>query len=71
MTKRFALGFGIGLLIFIAINLLSTHLASDCGLLPFSDAIPALMTLPGRVGPYSSMKRADLPIATISTYYSC
>lgn len=33
MTKRFALGFGIGLLIFIAINLLSTHLASDCGLL--------------------------------------
>jgi hypothetical protein len=32
MTKRFMIGFGIGLLIFIAINLLSAHLRSDCGL---------------------------------------
>ena len=32
MTKRFTIGFGIGLLIFIAINLLSAHLRSDCGL---------------------------------------
>jgi len=33
MTKRFMIGFGIGLLIFMAINLLSAHLRSDCGLL--------------------------------------
>src|SRR5262245_40046230 len=32
MTKRFVIGFGVGLLIFIAINLVSAHLASDCGL---------------------------------------
>jgi hypothetical protein len=32
MTKRFTIGFGIGLLIFIAINLLAAHLSSDCGL---------------------------------------
>jgi len=33
MTKRFTIGFGIGFLIFIAINMLSAHLRSDCGLL--------------------------------------
>jgi hypothetical protein len=33
MTKRFAIGFGIGLMIFFIINLLAAHLASDCGLL--------------------------------------
>ena len=33
MTKRFAIGFGVGLLIFVTINLLAAHLASDCGLL--------------------------------------
>ena len=33
MTKRFAIGFGAGILIFITINLLAAHLASDCGLL--------------------------------------
>lgn len=33
MTRRFVIGFGIGLLIFIGINLLSAHLNSDCGLL--------------------------------------
>src|SRR6185295_1526179 len=33
MTKRFTIGFGMGILIFIAINLLSAHLRSDCGLL--------------------------------------
>ncbi|HXQ34589.1 MAG TPA: hypothetical protein VN843_11310 [Anaerolineales bacterium] len=32
MSRRFIIGFVIGLLIFIAINLLSAHLASDCGL---------------------------------------
>jgi len=32
MTKRFVIGFGIGLLIFITINLISAHLSSDCGL---------------------------------------
>ena len=32
MTKRFAIGFCIGLLIFLIINLLAAHLASDCGL---------------------------------------
>ena len=33
MTKRFTIGFGVGFLIFIALNLLSAHLSSDCGLL--------------------------------------
>jgi len=33
MNKPFAIGFGIGLFIFIVINLLAAHLASDCGLL--------------------------------------
>lgn len=32
MDKRFILGFTGGLLIFIVINLLAAHLASDCGL---------------------------------------
>lgn len=33
MTRRFAFGFTLGLLLFIAINLTSAHLASDCGLM--------------------------------------
>jgi len=33
MTRRFAIGFTIGLLAFILINLFSAHLSSDCGLL--------------------------------------
>ena len=33
MLRRFIIGFGTGLLIFIASNLLSAHLNSDCGLL--------------------------------------
>jgi uncharacterized membrane protein (Fun14 family) len=33
MTRHFIIGFVIGFLAFIAINLLSVHLASDCGLL--------------------------------------
>lgn len=33
MTQRFALGFALALLLFIAINLTSAHLASDCGLM--------------------------------------
>ena len=33
MTRRFIIGFAIGLLIFLALNLLSAHLNSDCGLL--------------------------------------
>lgn len=33
MTRRFALGFMIGLLAFILVNLFSAHLSSDCGLL--------------------------------------
>jgi ABC-type antimicrobial peptide transport system permease subunit len=32
MTRRFALGFTLGLFLFLAINLTSAHLASDCGL---------------------------------------
>ena len=32
MTRRFITGFTIGLILFTAINLLSAHLASDCGL---------------------------------------
>jgi len=33
MTRRFASGFTLGLLIFLAVNLTSAHLASDCGLM--------------------------------------
>ena len=33
MTRRFIIGFAIGLLVVMAINLLAAHLASDCGLL--------------------------------------
>jgi len=33
MTRRHIFGFAIGLLFFLAINLLSAHLRSDCGLL--------------------------------------
>jgi hypothetical protein len=33
MLKHFILGFCAGLLVFLAINLVSAHLASDCGLL--------------------------------------
>ena len=33
MSRCFAIGFTTGLLAFIIINLLSAHLASDCGLL--------------------------------------
>jgi hypothetical protein len=32
MSRRFIIGFFTGLLIFVAINLLAAHLASDCGL---------------------------------------
>ena len=33
MSKRFALGFAFGLLLFLAVNLTSAHFASDCGLI--------------------------------------
>ena len=33
MTRRFAIGFILGLLLFLAINLTSAHLSSDCGLI--------------------------------------
>jgi hypothetical protein len=33
MTRRFAIGFTLGLLLFLAVNLASAHLASDCGLI--------------------------------------
>ena len=32
MTRRFLTGFAAGLLLFVALNLLAAHLASDCGL---------------------------------------
>ena len=32
MRKRFSIGLGTSLLVFLAINLLMAHLASDCGL---------------------------------------
>jgi hypothetical protein len=33
MNRRFAIGFTIGLLAFVLINLFSAHLSSDCGLI--------------------------------------
>ena len=32
MNTRFAIGCGLGLLVFLLINLLAAHFASDCGL---------------------------------------
>jgi ABC-type antimicrobial peptide transport system permease subunit len=32
MTKRFIIGFGVGFLFLLALNLVAAHLASDCGL---------------------------------------
>ena len=32
ITKRFALGFAVGFIALLLINLLAAHLASDCGL---------------------------------------
>jgi ABC-type antimicrobial peptide transport system permease subunit len=32
MRKHFLIGFGLGILIFLAVNLLMAHLSSDCGL---------------------------------------
>jgi len=52
VTKRFAIGFRIGLLIFLAINLLAAHLASDCGL-------PAVF---GRDGCADDIARAGWPL---------
>jgi hypothetical protein len=36
INKYFATGFVIGLILFLVINLLAAHLASDCGLATFS-----------------------------------
>jgi hypothetical protein len=36
MNKNFVIGFIGGLFLFVAINLLAAHLASDCGLATFS-----------------------------------
>lgn len=36
MNNKFAIGFIIGLLLFLAINLLAAQLTSDCGLAAFS-----------------------------------
>jgi ABC-type antimicrobial peptide transport system permease subunit len=33
IKKRFAIGFAVGVITFIIINLIAAHLASDCGLL--------------------------------------
>lgn len=33
MIKRFTIGFTLGLLLFLLVNLASAHLASDCGLM--------------------------------------
>jgi hypothetical protein len=33
MTRGFAVGFALGLLLFVLVNLASAHLASDCGLI--------------------------------------
>lgn len=32
MSKKFLLGFTVGLVLFLAVNLISAHLSSDCGL---------------------------------------
>lgn len=52
MTKHFAIGFLIGLLFFLAVNLLSAHLSSDCGL-------PAVL---GRDACADDISRAGWPL---------
>jgi hypothetical protein len=66
MTKRFTIGFGIGLLIFVALNLLSAHLRSDCGLLAVFGRDALWHRPPGPVGRSNFTKMVVLPIATIS-----
>jgi hypothetical protein len=77
--KTFAIGFGIGLLIFIAISLISAHLSSDCGLLAvFGRDSPwprqgrcAPTILPTLAGRCNSMRREALRIEVTSTFYFC
>jgi hypothetical protein len=52
MRKHFSLGFGISLLVFLTINVLMAHLASDCGLL----------ALFGRDGCADDIARAGWPL---------
>ena len=61
MTKRFMMGFVIVLLIFIAINLLSAHLRSDCGL-------PAVF---GRDGCADDIARAGLAAPILRRWRFC
>src|SRR5512138_2026017 len=52
MTKHFSIGFCIGLLVFIVVNLIAAHLASDCGL-------PAVF---GRDACFDDFVRAGWPL---------
>ena len=51
-SGRFAIGFLVGLLLFLALNLLAAHLNSDCGL-------PAIL---GTAGCADDIKRAGFPM---------
>lgn len=66
MTRRFIIGFAIGLVVCIAINLLSAHLALDCGLLAVLDGIPVPTTLHARAGRLASTRKAVSPIVVNS-----
>ena len=52
MNTRFTIGCGLGILVFVLINLLAAHLASDCGL-------PAVF---GRDGCADDIARAGWPL---------
>jgi hypothetical protein len=67
MNQRFAIGFSIGLAVFIAINLLSVHFASDCGLLAVFERDTCVDDIARAGSPFRFSERGGLTIASNST----
>jgi hypothetical protein len=68
MPQRLILGFAIGFLIFIAINLLSAHLNSDCSLLTVFERDTSADDIARASWALSFMSGLDLTMALNSTY---
>ena len=60
MTRRFAIGFAIGLLAFILINLFSAHLSSDCGLSAVFERDSCADDIPRAGWPFRFYERGEL-----------
>ena len=68
MSRCFAIGFTTGLLAFIIINLLSAHLASDCGLPAVFERDSCADDIARAGWPFRFYERGGLTIASNSTY---